>query len=165
METLYTTTPLLETVTRYIKPEMHILLSGHRFSYLPFPLVVNAEFTGVVTSLNKDKQYFVETCVDKGMQIKSTEKSRFVYPLPSEADFIMISSSRIEEYNVESLFFELETHLKFGGFMLLVCSIVEQEQLLNGVCNLDYELIEVFTNRTDCFILMKKGWPEDCCLF
>lgn len=160
MESLYKTTPLLETVTRYIQPEMSILLSGYRFSYLPFPLFVNAEFTGKVTMLSDNNQYYMETCVDRGLRIKSTERSRFVYPIPFETDFIMISNTIAGKNNVTTMFSELQNHVKSGGYMLLICSELEQKNLLNTICNLDFELIEVFNTPSDYFLLIKKGWPE-----
>lgn len=163
MESLYKTAPLLETVTRYIQPEMNILLSGYRFSYLPFPLFVNEAFTGKVTTLSDNNKYYIETSVDCGLRIKSTERSRFVYPIPIEVDFVMISNTVADKNNVSTTFSQLQDHVKAGGYMLLICSEIEQKSLFNTICNLDFELIEVFNTPSDYFLLIKKGWPEVGC--
>ena len=150
--------PLLETIHRYIKPEMSILISGYRFSYLPFPLIVNAEFTGTVTTLSRNHKYFIETSIDKGIQIQSTEKSRFVYPLPESSDFIMLSESSEENHNVVHMFFELQSLVKPGGYMFMICPETEGRQVFNQINNADFELIEVFENKLESFFLIKKGW-------
>lgn len=160
MNYLHNTTPLLETVTRYIKPEMSILISGYRFSYLPFPLFVNSEFTGVVTTLSKDDQYYIETCVDEGMRIQSTEKSKFVYPIQDPSDFVMVSNTSEERNNIKEQFFELKSILKPGGFMFLISSHNEYESLSKIVRETNFERIEVFRNAFECFFLVKKGWEQ-----
>lgn len=151
-------TPLLETINRYIEPEMRILISGYRFSYLPFPLIVNAEFTGTVTTLSRNLKYFVETSIDRGINIKSTEKSRFIYPLPRNSDFVMLSESSEECHNIEHMFFELHALVKPGGYMFMICPETEEKQIFNQVNKADFEFIEVFKNKLECFFLIKKGW-------
>lgn len=158
MEYLNETTSLLETITRYIKPEMRILISGHRFTYLPLPLIVNSEFTGIVTTLSQDDSYYVETNIDRGLCIKSTEKSRFVYPLPKKSDFVLVSDSIENADNIEDQFKVLQTTLKPGGFMFLIGSEDKQSHLFNIVSHSDFEFIEVFQHDHACYFLVKKGW-------
>ncbi len=160
MNYLNDTIPLLETITRYIQPEMRILISGYRFSYLPFPLLVNSEFTGVVTTLGKDDQYYMETCVDEGIRIESTEKSKFVYPIQEPSDFVMVSNTTEEKSNIEEQFYQLKTILKPGGFMFLISPKNEYERLRKLVRETNFERIEEFRNAFECYFLVKKGWEE-----
>lgn len=149
---------ILETITRYIEPEMHVLISGNRFSYLPFPLLLNSAFTGLVTTVDNQSSYYTETFVDPGWKIHCTERSEFVYPITETSDFAVLSDVFEDNLHLMDQFTRLETVLKPGGFMFLRSSVTQYEEVCRMVGNADFEFIEKYKDGTTCCYLLKKGW-------
>lgn len=156
MESLHKKTPFLETITRYIKPEMRILISGHKLTDMPFSMFLDSNFTGIVTTINNKEAYFTESIVDPGWQIQCLEKSRFVHSDLELSDFILVSND--DQNKMDVYIAEFESGLKPGGFMFISCLQSEYTQVRRKITNKNFELIEVYNDTVECYFLIKKGW-------
>lgn len=150
-------TSFLDTIKRYIIPEMRVLVSGYRFSQLPLPLMVNPEFTGVVTLLMPDEMYYLETTIDEGFNMQCIEKSTFVYPILEPVDFVCISKI-LGEGQISERFNQLVSLVKSGGFMFLICPETEYNDILEVIHSEDFECIEMYKKGLEWYILIKRGW-------